>query len=112
MALLTTQSIDSTGVTPSFAAADENGDSYANGPTTYFHVINDNVGTVTLTFSSTVTNADPGTIATDKTLAIPTGEQRIIWLNALGFNDGNGRVSVAYDDHTDVTVGVFRTPLS
>lgn len=109
MALLTVQAISANGITPSYAAVSAS-DTYPNAKTTMLHVKNGGAGTLTITFTSTAGNPPPGTAAANKVITVNAGLESMIWLDRIGFNDSNERVTAGFSPTTSVTVGVFTTP--
>ena len=110
MALLTTQEISASGTTPSYASANAGGDTFNNSATTFAHYKNGSGGELTLTFASTVSNPRPGLAASNFALAIPAGQERMVWLSRKGFNNADERVSVSYSGVTSLTVAILKMP--
>lgn len=110
MAELTIQQLDSLGITPSYAAASANGDSFVNTRGTFVHVKNGGGGSITVgvaVFAAKVTVPDAGEIATDPiSIAIPAGQERVF---QAPFGIYGGHPTITYTGVTSVTVGVFQT---
>lgn len=107
MAELTVQEIDISGLNPSFAAADSEGDAFINHGNTYLHVKNDDSSshTVTLNVQKSV---EFGTLS-NPTVEVPAGEERIIGpFDREWFNDNDKMVHVDYDAVASVTIAVIQ----
>lgn len=107
MATLAVQSISTAGAVPaSLVAAAGGGDQFANNGKTLLDVVNGGVGSITVTVASQTPCNQGSTHNT--TVAVPAGETRRIGpFDPSRYNDGNGRVQVAYSGVTSVTVGAF-----
>lgn len=104
---LTVQQIVRSGLKPSLAAANADGNYFDNNGRVYLEVKNDD------TASKTVTIQTPGTVdglaIADLEVTVTAGESRKIGPFPTNiYNDANGRVNVSYSDVTSVTVGAFR----
>lgn len=107
MADLTAQQVDIDGLTPSYEAADTEGDSFLNNGDVFLHVKNGDASThtVTLTVQKSI---DYGTL-TDPSVDVAAGAEAMIGpFDREWFNDSNKKVSVTYDDVTSVTVAVLK----
>jgi hypothetical protein len=103
---LTVQTIVKTGLTHSLAAANVDGNSFANDGNTYLHVKNAGVGSVTVTIQT------PGTVddltVSDRTVTVGAGAEKLIGPLAPGIYNQSGEVYVDYSGVTSVTVGAFK----
>jgi len=110
MALLTVQEPTLAGITPTYAAADVAGDTFAySGGNVVIHIKNTNAA------QRVATILTPGTVEgvaiADPTVTIPaTTGDKMIKLNAPGnlFVAATGLISITYDAVTNVTIGVFK----
>ncbi len=105
MAAITVQNITlATSLTPTFAAASELGDYFANTGKIFLYIKNaDTVAARTVTIASQVA-CNQGTTH-DITVTVPTESEEMVGpFPVTRFNDADGMVQVTYDDHTDVTI--------
>lgn len=114
MATLTTQTITAGGLSPAYAAAGGSGDKLKPGRTTFLHVKNGDVA------SMTVTLATPGTVdglaIADRTVTVDAGDDQMIPVldkDSMGrplYGDpaDSGLASVSYSATTSVTVAAIR----
>lgn len=111
MAVLTVQDITRAGITPTFAAAANGGDSFANDGKVFFEAKNVNAATRLLTIA--LTKLVDGQTPAAKTVTVPvtTGDKMIGPFPPDVYNDANGRVNVTYSTEVDVTVAAFRLPI-
>lgn len=107
MALQATQSIIRTGITPSYAAANAGGDTFAPGKNTFLHVKNTNAATRDITVVSTSTAI--GLAVADVTVTIPatTGDKLIGPFPYEHFADANGVCAITWSAATNVTIAVL-----
>lgn len=116
MALLTVYELGQTGFdhTDNLVGADiALSDSYPNDERTFLIIANGAAGAVcNVTIAATRDEADKfgfGTLAVaDITMAIPNLETWVIRVPVASHGDAAGRVTVVYDQVTNVTVGVLR----
>lgn len=112
MATLTVQTIDSsdttTGLSPTYAAADVAGDEFANDGRTFFHVKNGGGGTINITVNS-ILLCDQGF---DHNYVVTLGAGNEAMIGSFGkprFNNtSTGRTAVTYDVVTSVTVAAIK----
>jgi hypothetical protein len=107
VATLTTQTITAGGLSPTYAAASVSGDKLRPGKTTFLHVKNGDVA------SMTVTLATPGTVdglaIADRAVTVGAGDDQMIPVTALyGDTSDSGLASVTYSAITSVTVAAIR----
>lgn len=108
MADLTVQDVARTGLSPSFASAAASGDAFANNGNTLFYVKNGDASAKTITIASQYSSPPVGTAQDDIAVSVPAGEERMIGpLPQSGYNDGDGKAQVTYDDVTSVTVAAI-----
>ncbi|MCL5291278.1 MAG: hypothetical protein M1548_01945 [Actinobacteria bacterium] len=107
MAQLNPQSMQASGLSPTYVAAAGGGDSFANDGNTFFHVKNGGAGAIDVTIASAKTCNQGGTHAL--VVNVPAGQERMIGrLSADRFNDANGLVQVTYSGVTSVTVAAVK----
>lgn len=110
MATLTVQDIVQTGLEASYAAAAGGGDEIPNTGQQFLHVKNGGGSDIVVTITSTATYG--GLAVADPTVTVTAGEDRFIGPFPPGvYNNSNGRVAVAYDSVTSVTVAALRLPV-
>lgn len=107
---LTVQDIVRTGLQATYTAAIADGHMFANdGKQTFIQVINNDAA------SKTITIQTPATVdslaVTDRTVAVPAGEERFIGPFPKGtYNQSDGKVYIDYSAVTSVTVAVLKVP--
>lgn len=116
MADLTVQDLDTDGESPSYVAADGNGDRFA--PRTsgaaakvLVHVKNTDTADHTVTLVDQSSQEPTGAAAFDPNVAVVVpagGEMMIAPNNVSRFVDDDGWLNLTYDAVTGVEVGVFR----
>ena len=104
---LTRQTISISGITPSAAAANVDGNSFDNEGETFFHAINGGGGSITLTFQ---TPAKVGGVNIDNpTVVVGAGAEVFVGpFNPSIFNQPTGEVYVDYSGVTSLTVAAFK----
>lgn len=104
MALLTKQTIQVTGTTPTYGAASAGGDTVRPGERTVLHVLNADAS------PKTVTVVVPGTrfgqANPDVAVTVAAGEEEFILLTREQA-DADGLVSITYSDVTSLTVAAL-----
>jgi hypothetical protein len=116
-ATLTVQTIASSGITPTYAAAAAGGDKCANDGRTYIEVKNSHAANAyTVTFDAQATSY--GETITDRAVTVAAGTTVVRkmgpWPTAV-FSDSSGYVNWTYTGTapaTDLTVGCFKVPQS
>lgn len=107
MAALATQSIVSTGLKPTYAAAGGSGDTIAPvDGRTFVHIKNAGTLAGTVTVASTAV-ARSGLAQSNLVVAIPAGEDRMIAVDPTGFADNTGTAAITYAGGS-VTVAAVR----
>lgn len=108
MAELTVQNIDKVGTTPTYAAASSGGDTWINGPRTFLHIKNADVGSHTASIAAKVTQIivpDHGEITiAGIAVAIPAADEKMF---TVPHGSYGGKPTVTYDAVTSVTIGAF-----
>lgn len=104
---LTVQDVVRSGLSPSYASAEGDGNSFANNGRVVLHAKNGSGGSITVTIQT------PGTVdglaVSDRTVAIPAGEERIIGVfPPADYNQSDGSVYVDYSGVTSLTVAALR----
>jgi hypothetical protein len=109
VAALTIQTINQTGVGPTYVAADAAGDTVIPGAGSFLHVKNGAAAAVTVTLVT------PGTVSgldvADQAVSVPAGAERMIAVGDLYRDPDTGRATVTYSAAASVTVGSFRAPV-
>jgi hypothetical protein len=107
MAAITVQNITlNTSLTPTFAAAAELGDYFANTGKIFLYLKNANVAARVITVNSQV-NCNQG-FDHNVTINLPaTSEELCGPFDINRFNDTDNRVQITYDHHEDVTVAAI-----
>lgn len=107
MALLTVQNISTTGLGPTYAAANAGGDTFPNNGRTLLHVKNGGASAVTVTLVSAKT-CNQG-FQHDLQVSVPAGGERMIgpFPPDRFNNESTGQVSVTYSGVTSVTVAAL-----
>ncbi|NSW92320.1 MAG: hypothetical protein HPY74_16910 [Firmicutes bacterium] len=106
MATLNVQQSNLTGLTPSYSAADVQGDEFVNSGKAVLHIKNGGVSQITVTVNSQ-TKCSFG-FDHDVTVDVPAGEERIIGpFPKTRFDDANKKVQISYSDVTNVTIAVL-----
>lgn len=107
MAELTVQSVDLSGLTPTFSACDSAGDTFKNKigrAVLYFK--NGDTADKTVTVTS-LKECSQGYIH-NVVVTVPTGGELVVGpFNVVRFNDTSQEVSITYDDVTSLTVAVL-----
>jgi len=86
-------------------AAAAGGDDFVNDGKKVLVIENDDVDSMDLTITTTKTV--DGEAVADKTITIPAGERHLIGpFPPEVYNDGDGKVALAYTDETSVTVAL------
>lgn len=111
MAQLTIQTIATTGLAPTYAAAAAGGDAFLNDGATYFHVKNGSGASINVTVNS-VTACDQG-FDHDQVVAVPAAGERILGpFPSQRWNDASSNVNMSYSAVTSVTVAAVKLPVS
>ncbi|MHB0934898.1 MAG: hypothetical protein ACYC6A_00785 [Armatimonadota bacterium] len=109
MAVLTVQTINTTGVAPTNNAAAGGGDSFVNDGKTFIHVTNGSAGSLNVII--TAQNACSQGVLHTLTVAVPAGESRMIGpFNRNIYNDAAGKVQLTYSGVTSLTIAVLSNP--
>lgn len=105
---ITVQQIGRAGITPSFTAANTDGNFFDNNGRCFIEVKN------TAVTSVDVTLATPGLVdglaIADRIVSVvgTTGDKMVGPLPTNIYNDASGRVNLTYSHVTNVVIGVFR----
>lgn len=112
MALLTIQTVATTGLNPTYAAATAGGDQMINDDRTMLHVKNGGAGAVQVTITKVrqvVRKEGYGDIAlSDIVVSVPAGAERMISAPPAAYADSNGLANISYDQVTSVTVAALK----
>jgi len=108
---LTTQVIIPSGTTPSYSAANVDGNMFVNNGAEFLHVINGSGGSINVTLTTPATV--DGLAIEDPVIAVGAGADAMIGpFNTSLYNQktgvDKGKVYVDYSGVTSLTVGVFR----
>ncbi len=107
MAALTVQDISLSGLEPTYASAAAGGDTFVNDGDVFFHIINSDTASKTVTL--TTAGKIQGINIADITVTVPASEDRMIGhFPPAIFNSGSTGVSVSYSAVTSVTVAAIR----
>lgn len=108
MALLATQSITYTGLTPAMASAAGGGDTFTPTNNQFLEVVNGGGGSITVTVSTPATYR--GLAVADLSVSVTNGQRRFIRLGPPDavMDPTTGLGSITYSGVTSVTVGVFQ----
>lgn len=108
MALLTAQTVLTSGLQPTYVGASAGGDTFANSDErNYLHIKNASASAVNVTINS-ITPCNHG-FDHDIVVSIPAGGERMIGTFAVNrFNNDQGVVSITYSAVASVTVAVIR----
>lgn len=103
---LTVQTIVKTGIVPSYAAANVDGNSFANDGNTFHHVKNGSGSSINVTYQT------PGTVddlaVTDRVVAVAAGAEKMIGPFPPGIYNQSGEVYVDYSAVTTITVAAIK----
>ena len=103
---LTNQVIATSGIVPSAAAANVDGNSFDNDGAVFFHAINGSGGDLTLTFQTPAQVA--GEPITERAVVVSAGAEEFIGpFNTSVFNQSTGEVYVDYSGVGSLTVAAF-----
>lgn len=107
MALLSKQQVTVTGLTPTYSAVNAS-DTINPDEDLFLHVKNSNAGTCTVTLvDKSVTPA--GSAAANPTVAIPTGQERMIGpIPSVMLDPTTGLITVQYSVTSSVTAALLR----
>lgn len=109
MAALSVQKVTLSGVSPTFAAADVAGDSFANSGRVYLHVKNGGASSITVTVNSQ-TACNQGFDHDVAVTVAAAAESQIGPFPKSRFDDATGKVLVSYSAVTSVTVAAVEVP--
>jgi hypothetical protein len=103
---LTVQTIVKTGLANALAAANVDGNSFANDGNTFLHVKNAGGSPITVTIQT------PGTVddlaVAERTVSVTNATEKMIGPFPPGIYNQSGEVYVDYSAVTSVTVGAFK----
>ena len=103
---LTLQTIVKTGITPTYAAANVDGNSFANDGNTFLDVVNGSASPITVTIQT------PGTVddlaVAERTVTVANATTKRIGPFPPGIYNQSGEVYVDYSAITTITAGVFK----
>ena len=104
---LTVQDVERSGLEPSYASANVDGNSFANNGRVILHAKNGSGGAITVTVKT------PGTVdglaVADRTVSVPAGEERMIGVfPPADYNQSDGDVYIDYSGVTSLTVAALR----
>lgn len=108
MALLTTQSVDRSGLQPAFGAAAAGGDSFAPGDLVFLHVKNGGASAMTVTIV-TPKEAFEGAAIDDTAVSVPASDERMIgpFPRRHYADPTDGLADITYSAVTSVTIAVI-----
>lgn len=103
---ITIQAISRSGLTPSYEAANVDGNYFANGGNEFIHVKNGDSSPHTVTIETP--NTVDGLEIADRVVSVPATSEKIIGPFPAGtYNDGSGNVNISYDAITSMTVAAL-----
>jgi len=103
---ITIQPISRSGLTPSYEAANADGNYFANSGNEFFHVKNGDSSPHTVTIQTP--NTVDGLEIADRVVTVPATSEKMIGPFPAGtYNDGSGNVNLSYDDITSMTIAVL-----
>ena len=107
---ITVQKVALGGLTPSFAAADINGQYFSNDGNVLLEVKNAGAGAITVTITAVAKLA--GVSLTNPAISVPltNGDKMIGPFDPTVFNQSDGTVYVDYSGVTSVTVAAIQLP--
>lgn len=106
MATLTAQDIDRDGLEPEYAACTAGGDEFVNTGDEFIHIKNAAIDaqTVTIEVQKTVDSL----AVTDRAVAIPAGEERMIGpFPTATYNDGDDAIQLTYSGVITLTIAII-----
>ena len=106
---LTVQEISLDGLTPTFSAADANGNYFSGSGKEFVYVKNGGSSAITVTIASQQP-CNQGEIHNVEVSVAASGEAMIGPLPEARFEDSSGHINISYSDVTSVTVAVIRLP--
>lgn len=108
MALISSQSVDLTGVDPTFTAASAGGDTFNNGPGTSILLRVQNASGVARTITVNAANECSHGFTHDVVLVTANGDDITVGpFERARFNGAGGVVSVTYDNEAGVSLAVL-----
>lgn len=107
MATLATEQVTSAGLNPAVSSAGASGDQVRPG--SILRVINANAGTVTVTLTSANPATIDGNTVANKTVSIPTGTFRYVYINDFYRNTSTGLATVTCSPNASVTIEVIKS---
>ena len=108
MAAITVQNITlNTSLTPTFAAAAELGDYFANNGKIFLYIKNANVGVARVLSINSQVLCNQG-VDHNISVTVPASSEELVGpFDVNRFNDSSGYVQVTYTDHEDLTVAAI-----
>jgi hypothetical protein len=102
---LTVQNIVRTGLNPTFSAANADGHYFTNdGKKTFIYVKNGSGGSITVTLD--ITQTVDGQEVTDRTVAIPAGEERVIGPFPVAYYGASANIT--FSGVTSLTIAAMK----
>lgn len=112
MATLTTQSVTTSGLNPTYANAASGGDKVTPGERVFIHVKNGSGASMTVTVDDTISVSPSGATSFDPDLSVviePSGERMIGPLTETRFrNTSDLKADISYSDESSVTIAAIR----
>ena len=108
MALLSTQSVSYTGVTPALTSAAGGGDTFTPGPNMFLEIVNGAGSPMTVTVATPPTVR--GLAVADLSVVVTNGQRRFVRISPADMmaDTSTGFGNLSYTSATSVTVGVFQ----
>lgn len=105
MAVISTQSVTTSGAALTYSAASGGGDRFTPDSYTFMHVVNGNAGTLTVTLVTP--NTVDGLAIADRTVVVLTGASALIKLPISLYTSADGKGDVTWSVTSSVTFAVL-----
>ena len=106
MADISAQTVDRTGLNPTFSNCAGGGDKFVNTGPEFLYVKNGDVASKTVTIA--IQSQPDGQTVTPKSVVIPAGEFRIIGPFPSMYNDAQSKVNLTYSAVTSLQLAVLK----
>lgn len=106
---LSVQTIDNDGMTPSYEAANADGEEFANNGDVFIHMKNGSGGAIVATFKTPATVSGVSIDEVEVTISA-AGEEMVGPFDPAVFNQADGNVDVDFDGVTSLTIAALKLP--
>jgi len=106
---ITVQVLDEDGLTPSFEAANADGNYFANGGKAFLYVKNANISSARTVTVKGQTDCNHGVLH-DRDVTVPADDEIMIPCELLEWFNSNGETHIEYSTEADLTVAVISLP--